>query len=113
VYRFQDLEICHSDIHPRKALDAPEKGLDGWSYMMRTTDKSMAMIYFELKCALPQLTDFEPSTLYELQWFDTLSGAWSDPVSLKTDKKGKLILSSFPGGISVNDKDWALKIKKK
>ncbi len=110
---FQNLEICHSDIHPRKAANAPEKGLDGWSYMMRTADKSMAMLYFELKCALPQLTDFAPSTLYELKWFNTLSGEWIDPVSVLTDKKGKLNLETFPDGKTINDKDWALKIKKK
>ncbi len=109
---FQNLEICHADIIPRKAKDAPEKGLDGWSYMMRTADKSMAMLYFELKCTIPRLSGFLPSTTYTIQWFETLTGEWDKAIILQSDKKGVIDLLAFPGGNSMNEKDWALKIKK-
>jgi hypothetical protein len=110
--KYQALAPCHQDITLRKAPGAPEKGLDGWSYMMRTPEKDFALLYFENLAVLAELTGYIPNTSYVLKWFDTLKGEWGDEILLKTDKKGKLQLPGFPDGKNPATTDWAAKIKK-
>lgn len=108
---YQQLLLASSDIHPRKAPGSPEDGLDGWSYMMRTADKSLALLYFENLAVAPALSGFTPGASYELRWFDPLTGEWHKPVSLTADGEGKLSIKHFPGGSTLADRDWAAKIK--
>jgi hypothetical protein len=110
--KYQALVPCHQDILPRKAPGAPEKGLDGWSYMMRTPEKDFALLYFENLAVLPELTGFIPNTSYVLNWFDTLKGEWGNEVLLRTDKKGRLQLPGFPDGKNPATTDRAAKITK-
>jgi hypothetical protein len=109
--KYQNLMPASEDIHPRKAPGSPEKGLDGWTYMMRTPEKDLALLYFENQSELPAITGFIPNTSYALYWFETIHGEWKNPIQIKTDKKGKLVLPEFPDGQNPSATDWALKIK--
>jgi hypothetical protein len=110
--QYQQLLLAAEDIHPRKAPGSPEDGLDGWSYMMRSSDKSLALLYFEHKALAPRLSGFVPGTRYKLQWFDPLTGEWHKPVNLTADNEGKITIGQFPGGTQVADRDWAAKVKR-
>jgi hypothetical protein len=109
--KYQALQIAFKDIHPQKAPESPEQGLDGWSYMMRTPEKDFALLYFEHQAVLPELTGFKPQTLYLFQWFNTVNGEWSKIKIIEADKKGKLVLPLFPDGQNPSSVDWAAKIK--
>ena len=108
--KYQDLVPAYKDIDPRKAPGSPEKGLDGWAYMMRTAGKDFALLYFENQSVLPVLKGFKPKTSYFLRWYDTMNGEWKDPVTVTTDKKGTLVLPAFPDNQNPSDIDWAAKI---
>lgn len=107
---YQNLQPSHDDILPRKAPGSPEEGLDGWSYMMRTTDKKFALLYFENKSALPELKGFEQNVSYQLIWFNPVTGEWKEPIILKSNDEGILILSEFPDKQNISTTDWAAKI---
>lgn len=108
--RYQQLQPASDHIDPRKAPGAPEDGLDGWSYMMRTADETLAMLYFENGAARPVLQGFGPGARYRLQWFDTIDGAWLKPERLTADEGGVLHLPEFPSGGNLAGRDWAAKI---
>ncbi|MFO7369149.1 MAG: DUF5060 domain-containing protein [Bacteroidales bacterium] len=110
--RYQALIPCHQEILPRKAPGAPEKGLDGWSYMMRTPEKDFALLYFENLAVIPELGGYIPNTSYVLKWFDTVKGNWGNEILLKSDRKGKLQLPGFPDGKNPASIDRAAKITK-
>ena len=110
--KYQDLVPAFNDIHPHKAPGSPESGLDGWSYMMRTPDKDLALLYFEDQSVLPELTGFKPLTSYALYWFEPLNGIWIAPTIVVTDKNGQLALPEFPEKKNPSATDWALKIVK-
>ncbi len=64
---YQSLRIASQDIIPQKAQGSPEKGLDGWSYMMRTPEKDFALLYFENQSVLPEVIGFKLNTLYSFK----------------------------------------------
>jgi hypothetical protein len=104
--RYQELEPAFQDLSPQKAKGSHQEGLDGWSFMMRTPDKGFALLYFENKAKLPVLSGMLPSSDYTLFWYDPVSGEWSGTTTLRTDKKGKLVLPGMPDP----HKDWAAKL---
>lgn len=108
--KYQDLVLAKADIQPNKAPDSPEKGLDGWAYMMRTKEKDFALLYFENQSVLPELKNFTLNTFYNLFWFDTIRGDWIEKIIVKTDENGVLIISEFPDKQNPSTIDWALKI---
>jgi hypothetical protein len=108
--KYQTLEPVQEDLVPRKASGSFEDGLDGWSYMMRNGEKDFAMLYFENGSVKPTLKGFIPEKQYMLTWFDPRNGKWEIPISVKTDDKGSLIISSFPDSQNSLTTDWALKI---
>lgn len=115
--RYQDLRLASDQLSPRKAPGSPEDGLDGWSYMMRTADQQLALLYFENKSVLPQLSGFLPNQRYRVQWFDPMTGEWHKTIAVVTDSYGKLDLPSFPEqtfetdqGQQIAERDWAAKI---
>ena len=110
--KYQALEPCQENIHPRKTPDSPEKGLDGWAYMMRTPRKDFALLYFENKCVLPYLSGFVEKESYKFRWFNPRNGKWEDIVEIKSDEKGELEIPSFPDGKNTSSTDWAAKITK-
>jgi hypothetical protein len=107
---YQNLKPAHHDIIPQKAPDSPPRGLDGWSYMMRTGEKDFALLYFENQSVLPELSGFKPNATYSLIWFNTVNGSWENAVKSKSDDNGKIKLQEFPNGQNPTNIDWALKI---
>lgn len=108
--RYQDLLLASDQISPRKAPGSPEDGLDGWSYMMRTAEKDLALLYFENKAVLPILKGFTPGKTYTLNWFDPMNGTWQKAVSIPADGEGTLSVSSFPQDEKIASRDWAARI---
>jgi hypothetical protein len=106
--RYRDLLLASEDLHPRKTPQAPDNGLDGWSYMMRTADRRFALVYFEWQTARPHLEGMLPGTEYRWLWFDPLTGRWSRAITVTADAKGKLHAPPFPKGVAA--KDWAAKL---
>lgn len=111
--KYQLLELSSQNIHPRKAPNSPENGLDGWSFMMRTPAKDFALLYFENQSVLPRLSEFKPKTLYFIEWFNPSNGEWRDKITVNTDNSGILFLPIFPDGQNPCTRDWAVKIRKK
>jgi hypothetical protein len=108
--KFQSLLPAREDVIPDKAPGSKPEGLDGWAYMMRTSEKDFALLYFENQSVLPVITNFIPGNEYYFQWFDTISGEWGIEDKIKTDSEGKLIIPVFPDGGKVSSRDWAAKI---
>ncbi len=107
---YQELELARQDVIPNKAPGSPEQGLDGWSYMMRTSDKDFALLYFENQSMLPLLTNFKSNASYFFQWFNPDTGEWKDKVMIKSDGKGTLKIPGFPDKQNPSSTDWAAKI---
>lgn len=108
--RYQDLRTGSQDLRPRKAPGSPERGLDGWSFMMRTSEKDLALLYFENQAVLPALSGFKPDTSYALQWFDPRIGQWGETVALRSDGQGTLTVPGFPDRSHPSATDWAAKV---
>lgn len=108
--KYQQLQLAYKDITPQKAPGAPENGLDGWSYMMRTPEKDFALLYFENKALIPTLSGFMPNQGYSFQWYHPKIGKWEKSVALKADGNGVLSVPKFPNGINPANADWAAKI---
>jgi hypothetical protein len=107
---YQRLQLVRQDVQPHKAADAPEDGLDGWAYMMRTPDKSLAFLYFENNSVLPTLHNFVPGSDYSFQWYNPVIGDWKANMLIKADDKGMLRVPDFPESEDRESNDWAAKI---
>ena len=111
---YQKCQPREEMLLPHKAKDAPENGLDGWSFMLLSDNKELGFLYFENKCEVPQITDLLPNTKYNLVWFDPITGEWLQNVeTIKTSDEGILKITSFPDDTKISKRDWSLKIKKK
>jgi len=108
--KFQDLLPAREDVIPDKAPGSPLEGLDGWAYMMRTSEKDFALLYFENHSVLPAIKNFIPGKEYYFEWFDTIRGKWGKKYTIKTDSEGSLIIPDFPDGKKISLRDWAAKI---
>jgi hypothetical protein len=106
--RYRRLALASQDLHPRTAPKAVADGLDGWSYMMRTPDRRLAFLYFELHAVRAHAAGFSPGAHYVWRWFDPRNAAWSAPVTLMADAQGTLAAPPFPGETDAHD--WAAKI---
>lgn len=107
---YQRLELARADVRPHEAPGAPEDGLDGWSYMMRTPELDLALLYFEHASALPTLHGFTPGADYEFRWFDPVTGAWHPEMILTADANGVLTPPDFPTVRNRTMTDWAAKL---
>jgi hypothetical protein len=108
--RYRDLEPASSDLLPRKAAGSSETGLDGWSFLMRTPDRSVGLLYFENRAARAQTIGWRPGSSYRFTWFDPRAGAWRESIDLMSDSVGALQLPPFPSGPDVASTDWAAKL---
>jgi len=108
--RFQDLLLASDDVKPRRAPGSPERGLDGWAFMMRAAEKDFALLYFERAASRGELEGMAPGAVYEWRWFDPREGRWSDPGPLQASADGRLVVPAFPDGADVADDDWAARI---
>jgi hypothetical protein len=102
--------LASTDLEPRSIPDATADGLDGWSFLMRTADKQFALAYFENKALAARLKGFTPAARYTWSWFDTRTGVWSRPASLRADAAGVLLTPPFPTGGRQATRDVAAKI---
>lgn len=93
---YQELELARDDLRPNAAPGAHPNGLDGWSYMMRTPDRRLALLYFEHGAVHPTLHGFAPGAAYTLRWVDPASGERLAPVALAADADGVLRPPPFP-----------------
>jgi hypothetical protein len=109
--RYQDLLLATDDIVPRKAPGSPEKGLDGWSFMMRTSEKDLALLYFEKHAVRARIQAFKTNGEYQWSWFDTRRGEWLEPIAIEADAAGRMTAPPFPGGLASADADWAAKLE--
>jgi hypothetical protein len=112
--RYQDLRLASEDLDPRRAPGSSEDGLDGWSFMMRTADRSLALLYFEVKASRAGLAGLVPGAPYRWTWFDPRSGQWKGVVPLVADARGTLLAPPFPGrSPGVAEQDWAAKLTRR
>ena len=108
--RYQELVLGREHLGISQAPGAHRTGLDGWSFMMMTPGKEIAMLYFENKSVRTKLLDMKPNRTYSLRWYDPRLGEWLVPVQLKADAKGVIEMPLFPGQLDKAQTDWAAKL---
>jgi len=108
--RYQQLAPASADLQPRTQPGAIADGLDGWSFMLRSTDREFALLYFENKAVLPLITGLVPSAHYRWIWFNPRDGRWREPVEVMTTNTGSLAAPDFPAGDPQFINDWAAKL---
>jgi hypothetical protein len=104
--RYQELALANDDLKPRASEKAVANGLEGWSYLMRTPDKSFALAYFELKATPPKIAGMTPNTRYRWMWFDPQAGRFGSTMMAIADAQGVLPAPNLPQ----TNRDWAAKI---
>ncbi len=108
--RYRDLDLASDALEPRKAPGSSERGLDGWSYLMRTPAKDLGFLYFENGALRARAAGWTPGAAYRFTWYDPRAGAWSDSTDLTADAQGVLQLPAFPGNEERASTDWAARI---
>lgn len=108
--RYQSLTLASQDLEPRSIPDAAADGLDGWSFLMRTPEKDLALAYFENKAMRAHLKGFAPAANYRWTWFDPRTGQWGAPLRLKSDSAGVIEAPPFAEGGKQATRDVAAKI---
>jgi hypothetical protein len=109
---YQNCQPDRQNLQPSASKNAPDDGLDGWSFMLRSPEKDLCFLYFENACAIPEVTELKSEKIYRLHWFDPIKGLWlENPVEVTSDKNGVLELGTFPDGITPSVRDWCMKIK--
>ena len=108
--RYRDLDLASDDLRPREAVGSRGCGLDGWSFLMRTPEKDLGLLYFE--CRAPRATSagWQPNGSYRFTWYDSRVGEWAESLDLTADAQGVLQLPAFPASGEVASTDWAAKI---
>jgi hypothetical protein len=109
--RYRNLLLASADLQPRQAPGSSEDGLDGWSFMMRTADRSLALLYFEVGAARPRLAGLRPGTRYRWSWYDPREGVWASERELATDGLGVLEAPPLPAAGERGTTDWAAKLQ--
>jgi len=109
--RYQQLELASADLAPRCSPEAIEDGLDGWSFMMRTADRGLALLYFEQKAVAPRVGGLTPGACYRWTWFDVRTGSWIAGSELAAGADGVLAAPPFPDGAARAAQDWAARLK--
>lgn len=108
---YQECIPAKENLHPHKSKDAPVEGLDGYSFMLLSPKKDLAFIYFENKSEIPKISGLMSNQSYQIMWFNTTSGEWTNIEQIDTDNAGEINLNSFPSGSEISQNDWALKLK--
>lgn len=109
--RYQQLVPAANRLEPRANTSATSDGLDGWSFLARTTDGDFALLYFENQAVAAQVASLPASTTYQWTWFDPRRGEWLAPIRVASDASGKLASPPFPSTDSPM-KDWAAKLQR-
>lgn len=108
--RYRDLLLANDDLQPRAAPNAPDDGLDGWAYLMRTQERDFALLYFETQAVRPHLRGFTVGATYRWSWYDPRTGQWGEDTLLTADADGTLAAPFFPGTVDHATQDWAAKL---
>jgi hypothetical protein len=113
---YRNLELAKDDLSSPMAPGSKFESLDGWSHMMRTSDKKVAFLYFENKAVSKQtVSGLLANKEYHATWWNPRTGTWIDMAPngfLKTSNSGLLTLPDFPATPSEN-KDWAARLLNK
>jgi Protein of unknown function (DUF4038)/Domain of unknown function (DUF5060) len=107
---YRELQLAAGDLAPRRAPGSSDRGLDGWSYQMRTPRRDLGFLYFEHGAERARSKGWTPGGRYAFTWYDPRAGAWQDSVALAAGADGTLQLPAFPGGEEVASTDWAARI---
>jgi hypothetical protein len=108
--RYRDLQLASDDLSPRRAPGSSDRGLDGWSFLMRTPGRDFGFLYFENRAERARSTGWTPGGRYRFDWYDPREGAWRESVELVADGQGGVQFPPFPGGEEVAGTDWAARI---
>ncbi len=108
--RYRDLEPASDALLPREAPGSSPHGLDAWSFLMRTRERDLGLLYFEFGALRARSSGWTPNRRYAFAWFDPREGSWTEPVDLVADADGVLQLPVFPGGEETASSDWAARI---
>ncbi|MGE5127140.1 MAG: DUF4038 domain-containing protein [Betaproteobacteria bacterium] len=108
--RYQQLQLASADLVPRASPGASDDGLDGWGFMMRSPDRALALLYFEVKSVRPSLAGMTADARYRWRWYDPREGRWLPAVVLRSDGHGTLRAPAFPDGAAQAALDWAAKV---
>ncbi|MBE2213168.1 MAG: DUF4038 domain-containing protein [Opitutaceae bacterium] len=108
--RYRELAPASQDLQPRASATAAADGLDGWSFMLRTADRTLALLYFEHQAERPRIGGLQPSTRYRWTWFNPRTGAWAAPTTVKTQADGSLATPPYPADRASPMRDWAAKL---
>jgi hypothetical protein len=112
--KYQELLLASTDLSAPKPAAFPVASLEGWSHLMRTADKKLALAYFESKAPVQTIGNMLASTAYKAQWFDPRTGQWSNAGSgtITSDAAGKIVLPDYPTAAAgaAAPTDWALKL---
>jgi len=108
--RYQDLELANDALTPRTADAAIADGLDGWSFMMRTPERDLALLYYEHLAGPATLTGMTPGATYTWAWFDPRSGDWVAARDVFADSAGQIVTPAFPDAGQSPMRDWAAKL---
>ncbi len=109
--RYRDLQLASDDLVPRKAAGSSDRGLDGWSFLMRTpragprdtcTSRTGRRARGHAGGRRTAATASPGTT--------RARGAWADSLDLTADAAGVLQLPPFPGGEEVASTDWAARV---
>jgi hypothetical protein len=103
--RYRDLEPASHDLQPRYSESSPPRGLDGWSFLMRTPDRTLGLLYFENHAVRPRIRGWNANAAYRFAWYDPRTGEWQAASTLTADAQGVIDLPPFP-----SQTDWAAKL---
>ena len=108
--RYQDLEPASADLEPRR-LAGGDDGLDGWAFLARSTDRRLALLYFEAQAPRPRVNGLRPNADYDWTWYDPRRGRWHPAVRVSTDAAGRLRPPAWPDGGAAARRDWAARVE--
>jgi hypothetical protein len=79
--------------------------------MMRTADRTLALLYFENKTAATRVHGLNAGASYQWTWFDPRSGTWRESTRMQADRDGTVLVPAFPSvDATVAQEDWAAKL---
>lgn len=103
---YQNMIVVYKDLsEPHNNSDL----LDEWSYMLKSPDNKIVLLYFEKLAKLPTIANLSANKEYKSQWFNPRTGEWTKMGDgyLKTDHQGNLKLPKFPSDKLISENDWA------
>lgn len=108
--RYRELAPASADLRPRSSPEAKADGLDGWSFMLRSPDSALALLYLEHGAARPVIHGLGASRRYRWTWFNPRTGEWLRPATVRTKADGTLATPELPAADGSPVTDWAAKL---